>query len=160
MDRSLLPKRNKLNINHKAFIFEGFFVYEGEFLVRLNYTPIQPRLSSMPNRESTDEMTAREMHRSIQTMAESITQLSNNVSTLVESDIRRQERETRQQDFNNHARGRLESLEEWKQDLEIKRASESQGREILNRYWWVLMLIGGYAVYKLTKNGLITQLLS
>ena len=114
----------------------------------------------MPNRESTDEMTAREMHRSIQTMAESITQLSNNVSTLVESDIRRQERETRQQDFNNHARGRLESLEEWKREMEISRAKESQGREILQKYWPILLALGTFITYQIAKAGHFVKLIS
>lgn len=114
----------------------------------------------MPNQDDLDEMTSRELQRSIQLMAESMTQLSNNVSTLVESDIRRQERETRQQEFNDQIRERVHDLEGWKQNLEVSRAKESQAREALQKYWWVLFLIGGYAVYKLTKNGLITQLLS
>lgn len=109
----------------------------------------------MPNTPDPDEMTSRELQRNIQLMAESITQLSNNVSTLVESDIRRQERETRQQDFNNQMRDRVHDLEGWRKDIEISRAKESQGRDMLNRYWWVLMVAGLAAVHWLTKNGVL-----
>lgn len=112
----------------------------------------------MPNTSDLDEMTSRELQRNIQLMAESITQLSNNVSTLVESDIRRQERESRQQEFNNQIRDRVHVLENWQKDIEINRAKESQGREVLMKYWWLLMLIGMAATYKLTKTDIITLL--
>lgn len=114
----------------------------------------------MGNRPTNEEMSNRELNRDLQLMATAVTKMSESVSKLVESDIRRQERESRQEEFNNMARDRLHSLEDWKQGLEVKRARESQPREVLQKYWWVLFLIGGYAVYKLTKNGLITQLLS
>lgn len=107
----------------------------------------------MGSPQDDNTMSERELTRNIHQMAQSITVMSESVTKLVESDIRRQERETRQEEFNNMMRDRVHSLEDWRQDLEIKRASESQPREALNKYWWVLVLLGGWITFQVGKTG-------
>ncbi|CAH9016421.1 hypothetical protein VP137E351_P0061 [Vibrio phage 137E35-1] len=112
----------------------------------------------MSHDNDTEEMTSRELQRDMQTMTNSITQLSENISKLVESDIRRQERDLRQQEFNDQIRDRVHDLEDWKQDIVISRAKESQGRDILMKYWPLLLLIGSIAAFKLMRLDLSTIL--
>lgn len=107
----------------------------------------------MDNQPTNEEMSNRELNRDLQLMATAVTKMSESVSKLVESDIRRQERESRQEEFNNMARDRLHSLEDWKQDLEIKRATESQGREALKKYWPILVAVGSYIIFQVAKTG-------
>lgn len=72
---------------------------------------------------------------------------------LVESEIRREEREHRQEEVNTRTDARLTALEEFKRDIEIKRSGEAKGMEVLGKYWWILLLIGGYVVFEFTRNG-------
>lgn len=74
---------------------------------------------------------------------------------LIEAEIRREEKEKHQATVNCKTEERLVALEAFKRDIEIKRSGEAKGIEVLSKYWWVLLLAGGFFVYKIT-NGSIT----
>ena len=113
---------------------------------------------TMSNGNDSGDITIHELARSMQNMADSMSKLSDDLGTLLESDIRRQERETRQQELNQKTDRRLTEIEKWKHSLEISRAKESPGREFLMKYWAFFFVFGSIIVWKVGKTG-ITSLL-
>lgn len=89
-----------------------------------------------------------EITLNLRTMVTAVTELSISVKTLVESDIRRQEREASQLEFNNFVRRELreirdhelKQIKKWQTKLDLERARESHGRNFLTKYWWAIIL--------------------
>lgn len=93
-----------------------------------------------------------ELVAEIRLLAKSTTEMNDSVKKLVEAEIRRQERDTRQEELNIKTNKRLIQLEQWQHDLEIQRAKESQGRVVITKYWWVLLLVALSATSYITKT--------
>ncbi len=92
-----------------------------------------------------------EVRTEIKQMAASVDKMAGAVQTLVENDIRKQEREDRQIDLNDRTGKRLLKLEEFREDILISRATESSAREFLNKYWPILSIVAVVATAYLTK---------
>jgi len=92
----------------------------------------------------------REVRSEIKQMASSVNKMADSVNKLVENDIRRQEREDRQSEINDRIADRLNRLESFREDILVKRASESPARDWLSKnYPWlaiIVLLASGYIV--------------
>jgi len=75
-------------------------------------------------------------------MVDAVKELTGSVNTLVERDIRSQEKEHRQDEINNRLGGELKEAKKEIDAIKLARAEEAQGRKMLNKYYWVLGLIG------------------
>lgn len=95
-----------------------------------------------------------EVRTEIKQMAASVDKMAGAVQTLVENDIRKQEREDRQSELNERTSSRILKLEEFREEILIKRAKESPAREFLNKNWPSLMALivaGGYLLKTFIK---------
>lgn len=82
-----------------------------------------------------------EVRSEIKQMARSVDKLSNAVQTLVENDIRKQEREDRQAELNDRMAERVLKLENFREDILIKRSEESSSRNwLMKNYPWLAVL--------------------
>lgn len=93
-----------------------------------------------------------EVRTEIKQMASSVDKMAGAVQTLVENDIRKQEREDRQVDLNDRTGKRLLKLEEFRENILISRAKESPARDFLNRYWPILSIVAIIATAYVTKT--------
>ena len=91
-----------------------------------------------------------EVRSEIKQMASSVNKMADSVTMLVENDIRRQEREDRQHEVNDRHADRLNRLESFREDIIVKRASESNAREWLSKnYPWLVAIVimaSGYII--------------
>lgn len=72
---------------------------------------------------------------SIESSVRSTEKLADSLTKLVEDNIRRQEREYSQKSINTNIDGRLTKLEDFREKNLISRATESQSRNFLFKYW-------------------------
>lgn len=89
-----------------------------------------------------------EVRVEIKQMARSVDKLSNAVQTLVENDIRKQEREDRQAELNDRMGERMLKLENFREEILIKRGEESTSRNwLMKNYPWLVVLVILFAAY-------------
>lgn len=75
-------------------------------------------------------------------MIQAIKDMASSIRKLSDAEIRREERESRQDAVNRSFGTRIEALERYRHALEIERAEEKPARTILKKYYWVLLLAG------------------
>ena len=104
----------------------------------------------------------REMSKSIRTFSEEnarssartsecISELTGVVKALAESDIRRQEREDRQQETNSRIIDDVKVLKEFREDIIVSRAKESPARDWLSKNYPWLVVIAALATAYISK---------
>lgn len=82
-----------------------------------------------------------EVRSEIKAMAQSVNKMADSVTALVENDIRRQEREDRQAEMNERINDRIHKLENFREDILIKRGEESTSRNwLMKNYPWLAVL--------------------
>ena len=107
------------------------------------------------NESRFEGMASPELVHELKTLSRSMIKMSNSVTTLVESDIRRQEKESRQEEINNRLMIGLSDVTKEVEKIKLSRAEEKQGREALTKWWPVLAIGGAALVYQVTRSGLI-----
>ena len=100
------------------------------------------------------DMTDHELATEIRLLTQNSQKTNEILEKLVESDIRRQERDTRQEEFNSRTTADIKELKEWKREIEIQRSAEARGIDTLSKYWWVLLLLGAFVAYHVTNGSI------
>lgn len=88
-----------------------------------------------------------EVRQELGQMASSVGKLADSVQTMVEHEIRRQEREDRQSETNRVMGARIQDLEQYRRNDELEKAQGKQMREFLQARWpWLMVLMSALAV--------------
>jgi hypothetical protein len=75
-------------------------------------------------------------------MTDALREMTVSIKTLTESQIRREERESRQAEINTALFKFKRETEQWRQDLDLKRAAEEPARAWLSKWWPTLGAVG------------------
>ena len=104
------------------------------------------------------EDAARDMDRQFElrdkvllSIAEDVRTLTTNVTRLVESNIRKEEREARQKEINTEVDKQLKELQQFKQDILIARASEFHVMNFLKSKYPFIVIAVLIAAYELSQ---------